>query len=879
MTEPSPNPHYLNHNGVPPPRRSTAGRAIRTNTTRPTNYYARPFGSMTAGIDPDANMADQSSQPAGFFPALTFFTDAITALPKEVMKHYTLMKEVEAKIYNPTDQLGDLIDTLMEQPVPTRKQTASAGAQVGTAQGLLSLTANNSTSGSAAASLVNGIGGRHSAQPSMAGSLDGAEAPDSEEELKRRHQYQELRMLTHSMLGNLDEKIVVLNEVNRVLAAQSMRIDSVMPHIEGEISEEARLGSMTHWAYSENRQKTKAAATGANRPRDVAATNNLAAAAAVMHEVEIAQARNDAQREAAGAGRGKGKGKRVVEAAGDSDFDDSAKPRKAPKVGKGKGTTAANITGLGISTNGEPAPVKRRKNADKAAVVAPGMERQPSTQKGAKGKDTPRSTPAIDPTAAKAKATKAKPGPPKGKKGMPGSAHNSPMLASSPLASSFNPATMEAPPGPRPQSSRLRQNSTATNLRHERVQDDESAASRPASAAGKANGNGNAEKVNGRRKAHETTEEHDDNTGDEQASVRARLTHEVSQKLKREEADNGDTTGSGNERGRPTNSRSGSDRGKNSGRGSKVGTPKTEAFPSIGSAAVARVRSTRHSRHGDRDSSSSEPQMQGTSIPKHKRNASNSHLVKQLAPFNKSPNLDRHRLDDDDDEEEDENGDVARPNEGANAEDEAEAEARRATRRSTTRRPISRRNTANSGTLMMSPAAMKDSRESSPGASPPPTSARLSTRSSGRNDHTRSENSYSAAAARMDEPPALEDDDSDDEDEVPAEPEEDLDDDAARDADQEGDDSEHDPDDPNEQKYCYCNRGSYGEMNCEKLLQRMTAGSVEIVVRDPAEQEEAVAEGVGEVPDLREAVLDPELAVALGDVLLLVDKTRDVKIG
>lgn len=67
--------------------------------------------------------------------------------------------------------------------------------------------------------------------------------------------------------------------------------------------------------------------------------------------------------------------------------------------------------------------------------------------------------------------------------------------------------------------------------------------------------------------------------------------------------------------------------------------------------------------------------------------------------------------------------------------------------------------------------------------------------------------------------------------------------------------------------------------NCEKLLQRMTAGSVEIVVRGPAEQEEAVAEGVGEVPDLREAVLEPELAVALGDVLLLVDKTRDVKIG
>lgn len=133
------------------PRRTTAsGRAIRANTTRPTNYYARPFGSVGAAADHDVDMLDSAnSQPPGFFPALQYFTDAITALPKEVMKQFTLMKEVEGKVHGPNEKLGELIDTLMEQPVPTRKLATNAGAGLTAAQGLLTLTANNSRIGRA----------------------------------------------------------------------------------------------------------------------------------------------------------------------------------------------------------------------------------------------------------------------------------------------------------------------------------------------------------------------------------------------------------------------------------------------------------------------------------------------------------------------------------------------------------------------------------------------------------------------------------------------------------------------------------------------------------------------------------------------------------
>lgn len=784
-----------------------------------------------------------SLQAQGFFPALQFFSDAITALPKEVMRQFTFMKEVEAKVHGPHEKLGEIFDSVMELPVPPRKATQGLSGSAGPVQGLLSFTANNSANGSAAASLVNGVPGRQSIQPEP--SLPGDDAPETDEDRSRRKQYADIRLLIGNLMNNLDEKNVVLAEANRVLELQTTRLDSVMPHIDEEISEEARLGSMTHWAYSDNRQKKQVTGPGAAKQRDVAATNSLADAA---HEIEIAQARVAAGREAT---KEKGKGKRT-EHAGDSDFDD--KPRKVPKVAKGKAAAAAAAAaaaGLGI-TNGEP--TAKRKKADKG-LGAPGMERTVSAGgRGAKAvRDTPRSTPAVTEAPAK-KAPKAKPAPAQTKKKAAGSVQNSPMLASSPLASTFNPLNMEPPPGARSQGGRNRQNSTATatNLRHERVIDDDSGASRPASASG-AKMNGNGEKVNGRRKihVHETTEEHDEPTGHEQA---ARQLKEASERLEREDVDMQDDAQ------RLPASRSGSDRGKNSGPVSKGGTPRTD-----GEGSSTRDRRTRSKPNikgemGRDSDSSTEPQQMDGRFHKHRRNQSGSHLVKQLAPFNKSPNMDRHRDTDDDDEDghssTDGEEDVEQSREVENHRnngidtEQMETEgiddpqvsnmappnpsiaqlSERETRRSSTRRPLSRRNT-----LPSSPG-QTGSRESTPPVSPPP-----STRGRGRNAAGTSKTSSSTSAAARDRSnqrerererdtflrDRRERDERERELEIERsaaiasnrqasstapnnrEPEDyaNLDDEEI-----EGDESEHDPDDPNEPKYCYCNRGSYGEM-------------------------------------------------------------------
>lgn len=89
-----------------------------------------------------------------------------------------------------------------------------------------------------------------------------------------------------------DEKNHVISNANDELDRQITRLDTVFPYIAGEITDESRLGSLTHWAYS-NRNAAAAAKTTNERPRrEAAAAKELA-----MHEAE-ALSRSEARREA-----------------------------------------------------------------------------------------------------------------------------------------------------------------------------------------------------------------------------------------------------------------------------------------------------------------------------------------------------------------------------------------------------------------------------------------------------------------------------------------------------------------------------------------------------------------------------------------------------
>ncbi|KAK8215273.1 hypothetical protein M8818_001894 [Zalaria obscura] len=596
------------------PNRRTSIRQARTTNTRPQNYYARPFGSFGAPVDEPVD-----DSPPGFFPAIQYFTDAVTALPKEVMAHFTLMKEVEAKIHGPTQALARLSETILKMPVPPRRN------QQPSAQALLSFTATNSANTSTNGSVINGS--MPVLPPQQAS--DGLEPPtsvpqiDGQADLARRHAFQDLRVVVHNMIANLDEKNVVMAEANRALAQQLARVDHVIPHVEGEISEEARFGSLSHWAYADNRLKKQAQPAAHERSRrDVAATNSLAAAAAAMHDADIAAARGEPRREAK-------KSRHHV----DSDFDDKAPKRPGPGKGR-KAADALEPKGLGI-TNGAVQPAKRRKT-EKAMAAAPAMERQLSGLKsGRGGKGSPRSTPAAETAKKKAGNTKATAPvvlPAKKRNTGLGSGANSPQMASSPLVSSFALAR-ENSTGRPGTSSRNRQNSSS--LLQNALNVDTKPVSRPASAADNRSVNGHAVAENGSHKgsiagsatagsAAQARADHDDDRMD---------IDDRTSNVKNEDLD-------------------AATREDGSGSASKTGTPL------VGGEPMARGRSVRgggrkkDAQHDKEDSS--EPGYQGVGRSKsqrsrskdssHRKRESGAHILKQIASFNRSPVQSRRGL-------------------------------------------------------------------------------------------------------------------------------------------------------------------------------------------------------------------------------------------
>lgn len=157
-----------------------------------------------------------------------------------------------------------------------------------------------------------------------------------------------------------DEKNHVVSNANDELDRQLLRLDTIFPYIAGEISEEARMGSLTHWAYS-NRNTAKPPAN--ERPRREAAANKELAHA--LHEAEAAS-RSEARREAVLARR-----QRRTHA--DSDMDDT-------RGRKGQGSKSR----AGDASHG--AQAKRRKVERPAPVDTGAAMERTTSGTGASGR-------------------------------------------------------------------------------------------------------------------------------------------------------------------------------------------------------------------------------------------------------------------------------------------------------------------------------------------------------------------------------------------------------------------------------------------------------------------------------------------------------------
>ncbi|KAE8452515.1 hypothetical protein EG329_000418 [Mollisiaceae sp. DMI_Dod_QoI] len=449
-------------------RRAQPLRQTRNNPPRSSISGARPFGSR----------ASLSGDPIDIFPAITHFADAITALPKELVRHFTLLKEVDAKIFAPEEELGKLVDAALQAPLSKRPQASEAHHALGptsapmSAQGSLNGSIINSHAESANSVLESG----DAYNSNMA--WDPANVP-------RRQLFQHCAYTMSNMLVSLDEKNHVIATAAEALNKQLARIDDCFPYIEFEISEEARYGSTTHWAYPENRVPK----TGAVSRREIAAANNLSAAA--QHLVDEAAARSDARKQAL-LERKKGKTQHV-----DSDFDDNQDNRQKDKKlhGNSKVRKAVDTSvGLGITngatTNGNP-PKRQKVNNNKASTGGAGMERSlssvfASNGTGSKGKTgSPRETPVPEGSKKRSRAAAGTGQTRKSRNNTVTSAALSPSLASSPIRNTFPetkpPGTGTPPPtNGRPASVRARQNSTQSIIEKRA----------PSEVASKQNGNG-----------------------------------------------------------------------------------------------------------------------------------------------------------------------------------------------------------------------------------------------------------------------------------------------------------------------------------------------------------------------------------------------------
>lgn len=164
-----------------------------------------------------------------------------------------------------------------------------------------------------------------------------------------------------------DEKNHVLTNANEELDHQLYRLNAVYPFISNEVSEEARLGSLTHWAYS-NRAAAKAAAktTTTERPRREAATATSHLVQA-LQEADVAAQRSEVRRDVVRKPR-----RNQI----DSDFDEMRPIQRKNAAAKARATA-----GDGADSGAAPVP-KRRRVVEKPAVVQMGsaaMERSTST--------------------------------------------------------------------------------------------------------------------------------------------------------------------------------------------------------------------------------------------------------------------------------------------------------------------------------------------------------------------------------------------------------------------------------------------------------------------------------------------------------------------
>jgi hypothetical protein len=258
-----------------------------------------------------------------------------------------MLKEVDAKIYGPEDNLKKLVAEALQDSISSQIQN-----------GIPKLGHNMGASMDLGASIVPG-GDAVGDLPEIG--VIGAETTHAADDfdLARREHFFRIRAVMGDVLVTLDEKNHVLASAADTLEKQLARCETSYSNLDDEISEEARYGNLHHWAYQDKASDRRVTTTAERTRRDIPAANNSGASALLSAEGEPTATRSESRREIQ-ATRKKQEQRNQY---GDSDFDDSRASKKT--TGRGRkpadATNVPNGTQLGIINGAVNSSHKRRK--------------------------------------------------------------------------------------------------------------------------------------------------------------------------------------------------------------------------------------------------------------------------------------------------------------------------------------------------------------------------------------------------------------------------------------------------------------------------------------------------------------------------------------
>ncbi|KAA8903097.1 hypothetical protein FN846DRAFT_954519 [Sphaerosporella brunnea] len=250
----------------PIPASSSSTIVVQATARRQPIRQAR---TVRKPVPKTANGTETSAQhhaPAKFYPALKAFTDAVDALPSEIIRHFTLLREVDAKACLPEANLRNLIDAAERLPASDDPYAYDAAMEalkklVGLRQRRDAdpMFASNATPAALLAELEK-LEAADAAPPEGNTVLGNPES--------RRARYHQIRAQISDLLVTQEEKIHVITTAVEALQKHLSRVEHAFAYVEVEIPAIYRQGNPEHWGYKEPMRRGTAAQIAREKERE-----------------------------------------------------------------------------------------------------------------------------------------------------------------------------------------------------------------------------------------------------------------------------------------------------------------------------------------------------------------------------------------------------------------------------------------------------------------------------------------------------------------------------------------------------------------------------------------------------------------------------------